>query len=224
MQVGASLRVYLPLGLTVASPNAELNGPCSYSQPPSRTQRRLRTGGSAGGDPAAVICCFFLIVIIFFFSAFHRLTPSLLRFLPARRTSVPVLLFVPFRQPVGINGNVNTARYRGNFTKMGIYFWAGAAGVRRVCVWGGAGCRELGGMGEKLGVVGGRPGGRSEMVRSRSGSGYVCALAPAGLRLCNLGWWWGQGSTPCAPEGDPLLVPPQPPAPGAPRSRRGFAC
>lgn len=135
MQVSAFRCVYLPLGLTVASPNAELNGPCNYLQPPSDTEQSNQRACEPGNSPTAVVCfiCFIIIGGVVWFSfflfAFHPLTPPL-RFLPARRTSLPVLLlFVPFRQPVGINGNVNTARYRGNFTKTGIYFWAGAAGV-----------------------------------------------------------------------------------------------
>lgn len=151
-----------------------------------QNRAEYQRGCKLGGQPRRCNLLHFLYCYYFFLFCFSPLHTPPSPFLPARRTSLPVLLFVPFRQPVGINGNVNTARYRGNFTKMGIYFWAGAAGVGR------GGCRGLGGVGEKLGAAGGRPGGRSEMVRSRSGSGHACALAPAGLRLCNPGGWTGE--------------------------------
>lgn len=68
MRVRTFRRVHLPLGLSVASPNAELNGPCGSLQPPSST---LRSRAPERGIPPR--CIGFIsfivrIIISFFFS------------------------------------------------------------------------------------------------------------------------------------------------------------
>lgn len=146
-----------------------------------------------------------LLLLLLFYFSFHSLALPL-RFLPALRTSLPVLLFVPSRQPVGIHGNVNTARSRGNFAKMGIYFWAGARGRSRGCCWGGG----------RVGISGRRAGGRSGMLRGRSGSGHVCAPLLPGCGCVTRGE--GVRDPPLRPEGTPPILR-EPP--GTPRSRRG---
>lgn len=103
------------LGFTVASPNAELNGPCKLlaSQPSPKQQSQPSEPANWGDNPTAAICFVFFIVVIIIFIYFWLFTPfppSPSVSLAARRTSLPVLLFVPFRQPVGINGNVNTIK------------------------------------------------------------------------------------------------------------------
>lgn len=107
----------------------------TLQHPPEQSRARELGNPPTAASPSSPLL---LILLLLFFLSFHSLALPL-RFLPARRTSPPVLLFVPSRQPVGIHGNVNTARSRGNFAKMGIYFWAGA--------WGGSrgGCKGWGG-------------------------------------------------------------------------------
>lgn len=77
MQVRAFRRVYLPLGLSVASPNAELNGPCGYLQPPSSTlQSRAEQSTRAGESPhrciAFISFIINIVIIIFFFFSLPR--------------------------------------------------------------------------------------------------------------------------------------------------------
>lgn len=153
----------------------------------------------------------FSFIVFFSLFIFFFLAPLLLFAPLLSGRAFPCCFLFPFRQAVGINGNVNTARYRGNFTKKKEkkrVFGPGAGEVGR--------CWRSPGRGEKLGATRRRPLGCPGVAQV-----VPCVRpAPVGLRLCKP--WDGRKNPPQHPW-DPPGSPLGPPAVCTERAFNGAA-